>query len=74
MRQGREPREQSEAGDASDKSPTEQLRKDNRRSDDSEGQERTRPGTFYVVLLLCFMQQSFVRGCRFSLVLCSFIG
>ncbi len=51
--QGREPWERSEAGGVNDNenlrhspvsSPTEELQKDKRRSDDSERQERTRPG------------------------------
>ncbi len=54
MGRGREPWERSEAGGVNDNerhlrhspvsSPTEELRKDKRRSDDSGRRERTRPG------------------------------
>ncbi len=35
-------------------SPTEELRNDKRRSDDSEGRERTRPGLFMLLFCLCW--------------------
>ncbi len=72
MGRGREPWERSEAGGGNDNerhlrhppvsSPTEELWKDKRRSDDSERRERTRPGVLFCV------RQSFGRGCRFSFV------
>ncbi len=50
-------------------SPTEELRKDKRRSDNSERQEKTRPRFYFV---FCVWQSS-VRGCRFSFVFVYFI-
>ncbi len=74
MGRGREPWEQSEAGGVNDNeqhlrhspvsSPTEELRKDKRRSDDSGRRERTRPGLYFVFCV----RQSSVRGCRFTFV------
>uniref|UniRef100_A0A672RRE4 Non-lysosomal glucosylceramidase n=1 Tax=Sinocyclocheilus grahami TaxID=75366 RepID=A0A672RRE4_SINGR len=49
--------------------PTEELRKDKRRSDDSVGRERTRPGLYFVFCV----RQSSARGCRFTFILCWFI-
>ncbi len=72
MGRGREPWERSEAGGVNDNerhlchspvsSPTEELWKDKRRSNDSERRERTRPGVLFCV------RQSFGRGCCFSFV------
>ncbi len=66
--------ERSEAGGVNDNerhlrhspvsSPTEELRKDKRRSDNSGRRERTRPG----ILVVFCVRQSTVRGCRFSFV------
>ncbi len=66
MGRGREPWERSEAGGVNDNerhlhhspvsSPTEELRKDKRRSDDSGRRERTRPG-----LLVCVLCAAVVR-------------
>ncbi len=79
MGRGREPWERSEAGGVNDderhlhhspvSSPTEELRKDKRRSDNSERWERTRPGLLFVFCI----RQSSVRGCRFSFVYVYFI-
>ncbi len=70
---GREPWERSEAGGFNDNErhlhhspvlrPTEELRKDKRKSDDSERRERTRKE-----VLVC-VRQSSVRGCRFYFIL-----
>ncbi len=74
MGQGRELWEQSKAGGVDDNerhmrhlpvsSPTEEHRKDKRRSDESGRQERTRPGLLFVFCV----RQSFVRACRFTFV------
>ncbi len=79
MGRGREPWERSEAGGVNDderhlhhspvSSPTEELRKDKRRRDNSERWERTRPGLLFVFCI----RQSSVRGCRFSFVYVYFI-
>ncbi len=73
---GQEPWEWNEAGGVNYNkrhlrpSPaTEELRKDKRRSDDSERRERTRPGFYFVFCL----RQSSVRGCHFSFVFVYFI-
>ncbi len=50
-------------------SPTEELCKDKRRSDDSERRERTRPG----VLFVFYVWQSSMRGCRFYFVFVYFV-
>jgi len=46
-----------------------EVSEDNRRSDDSDGQERTSPEAF--MLLFCFglYAQTFRRGCRFTSIL-----
>ncbi len=79
MGRGREPWERSEAGGVNDderhlhhssvSSPTEELRKDKRRSDDIAKRERTRPGLYFVFCV----RQSSVRGCRFTFVFIYFI-
>ncbi len=79
MGQGREPWEWSEASGVNDDerqlhhspvlSPTVELRKEKRRSDDNERRERTRPGFYFVFCV----RQSSVRGCHFSFVFVDFI-
>ncbi len=75
MGQGREPWEWSEAGGVNNNeqhlhhfpvlSPTEELRKDKRRSDDSARRERTRPGFF----ILCYVCGCHLWGAASSLCL-----
>ncbi len=76
MTSGAGPRawERSEAGGVDDNerhlrhspvsSPTEELRKDKRRSDDSG---RTREDQAWILICVCVWQSS-VRGCRFTFV------
>ncbi len=76
---GRELWKRSEAGGVNDNeqhlrhspvpSPTEELWKDKRRSDDSGRRERTRPGLLFVICV----RQSSVRGCCFTFVFGYFI-
>ncbi len=80
---GREPWERSEAGGVNDNerhlrhspvsSPTEELRKDKRRSDDSGRRERTRPGLLVCVLCAAVVREGlplYFYVCLFLLNLC----
>ncbi len=76
---GREPWEQSEAGGVNDderhlrhspvSSPTEELRKDKRRSDDSGRRERTRPGLLVCVLCVAVVREGLPLFCCVCLFL-----
>ncbi len=83
MGRGREPWERSEAGGVNDNerhlrhspvsSPTEELRKDKRRSDDSGRRERTRPGLLVCVLCAAVVREGlplYFYVCLFLLNLC----
>ncbi len=73
MGRGREPWEWSEAGGVNGNerhlrhspvsSPTEELRRDIRRSDDSERRERTRPGILVCVLCAAVVREGLLLFC-----------